>query len=95
MRPSGAYGKRWAESGGATLAGHLMISTISNCEVLMKDAIKLILEIIKIGRSAYKAIKKERRENEREKIRKALADNDRSALRNIIIRKMREAGDSN
>jgi len=50
----------------------------------MKDYIKLLLELIKIGGSIYKAYKRERNERKRKSIKKAIKERDLEKLNKLI-----------
>ena len=51
----------------------------------MKDAIKLILEIIGLGKSIYKEYKKVKDASKRKAIRKAIKEKDLNALRKLNL----------
>jgi hypothetical protein len=51
----------------------------------MKDAIKLILEILSLGKSIYKEYKKVKDASKRKAIRKAIKEKDLDALRRLNL----------
>jgi len=57
----------------------------------MKDYIKLLLELIKIGGSIYKAYKRERNERKRKSIKKAIKERDLEKLNKLITGRRRRS----
>ena len=57
----------------------------------MKDYIKLLLELIKIGGSIYKAYKRERNERKRKGIKKAIKERDLEKLNKLITGRRRRS----
>jgi len=51
----------------------------------MKDTIKLLLEIFKLGRAIYRAYRKEKDARERRKIKEAIEKGDLDALRRLVL----------
>jgi len=53
----------------------------------MKDAIKLILELISLGKVIYKSYKKEKNAKKKKAIKKAVEKRDLDKLRDLILSK--------
>lgn len=52
---------------------------------MVKDTIKLILELLKLGREIYKAYRKEKDAKKKKDIKKAIEERDLAALRKLNL----------